>query len=128
MNWVKAPDIDERIRKITMAGLFNNVPPNFVTGLRGYGSSSRAVARIWSFPRPWQLTLNLSPRYIIEVIAEKFDKLNEEEKDKVIIHELMHIPKKFTGALVPHRNRGRKINRHNVDTIYDHYLAWRGSA
>jgi predicted metallopeptidase len=127
MNWVKAPDIDRRINKIVASGLFANVVPDLVTGLRGFGSSSRSLARIWSFPRPWQMALNLEPRYIIEVIAERFDKLSEMEKDKVIIHELMHIPKKFTGSLVPHRNRGQKINHKNVDLIYDHYLARRGS-
>jgi predicted metallopeptidase len=128
MNWVKAPDIDRRIKKIIQTGLFKNVAANQIIGLRGFGSSSRALARIWSFPRPWQLALDQPPQYLIEVIAEKFDRLSEEDKDKVIIHELMHIPKNFTGSLVPHKNRGRKINSQNVDLIYDHYLARRRSA
>jgi len=127
MDWEIAPDINGRIKKILASGIFLNVSGDFIIGLRGFGSTSRAVARIWSFPRPWQLALSLTPRYIIEVIAERFDRLSEEEKDKVLIHELMHIPKKFTGSLVPHRNRGRKINHKNVDLIYDHYLARRGS-
>lgn len=125
MQWEKAKDIEERITKILNTNIFPNVIGS-VTALRGFGSTSRAIARIWSFPRPWQLALSLPPQYIIEVIAERFDKLSEVEKDKVLIHELMHIPKGFSGALVAHRNRGRKINSRNVDTMYDHYSARRG--
>src|SRR3989344_4566823 len=122
MDWEISDDVLERINKILGSGIFENIPSGFITAIRGYGSSSRAIARIWAFPRPWQLALNLGPRYIIEVIAERFDKLSEVDKDKVIIHELMHIPKKFTGALVPHRNRGRKIDHKNVDLVFDQYI------
>ncbi|MEK7127922.1 MAG: putative metallopeptidase [Patescibacteria group bacterium] len=125
MQWEKAKDIEERINKILKTDIFPNIN-GIVTALRGFGSSSRAIARIWSFPRPWQLALSLPPQYIIEVISERFDKLTETEKDKVIIHELMHIPKGFSGALVAHRNRGRKINSRNVDIMYDYYFARRG--
>ncbi|MBI5051471.1 hypothetical protein HZC08_01800 [Candidatus Micrarchaeota archaeon] len=47
--------------------------------------------------------------------------MSEEEKIKVIIHELMHIPKKFSGGLVPHNNRGTCINHANVSKIYEEY-------
>ncbi|KKR73658.1 MAG: hypothetical protein UU16_C0016G0001, partial [Candidatus Woesebacteria bacterium GW2011_GWA2_40_7] len=33
--------------------------------------------------------------YIIEVLAEHFDKLDKRNQDKVILHELTHIPHKF---------------------------------
>lgn len=86
--------------------------------MRGFGSTSRAIARIWSLPRPWQMVLKISPQYIIEVIAQKFDKLSEENKDQTLIHELLHIPKTFSGALSPHK---RGFNQ----KVYDHYNTWR---
>lgn len=88
--------------------------------MRGYGSTSRAIARIWSLPKPWQLALKIQPQYIIEVIEQRFDKLSNDDKDKTLIHELMHIPKTFSGALVPHKRGFRK----KVD---DHFTSWRKS-
>ncbi|MBI3887746.1 hypothetical protein HY310_01620 [Candidatus Microgenomates bacterium] len=86
--------------------------------MRGFGSTSRAIARIWSLPKPWQIALKIEPQYVIEVIAERFDKLSEDEKDKTLFHELTHIPKTFSGALVPHKRGFRK----KVD---DNFTSWR---
>lgn len=86
--------------------------------IRGFGSTSRAIARIWSLPRPWQLVLKIKPQYIIEVIDKKFDKLSDEDKDQTLIHELLHIPKTFSGALSPHK---RGFHR----KVYDYYHSWR---
>lgn len=91
--------------------------------MRGLGSTSRAIARIWSLPRPWQLALKISPQYVIEVISERFDKMNQEDQDRTLIHELMHIPKTFSGALVAHRGKKHRIDRKNVEVIYQKYLA-----
>jgi len=55
--------------------------------------------------------------YLIEVISEKFDKLPETERTKVIIHELMHIPKSFGGGFKHHN----VVNEKNVEKIYQHY-------
>ena len=49
-----------------------------------------------------QQTIGVKPHYGLEFISERFDKLNEEEKTKVIIHELMHIPKTFGGGFKHH--------------------------
>lgn len=92
-----------------------------ITAVRGYGSTSRAVARIWSLPRVWQLALKIKPQYVIEVIAERFDKMSLEEKNKTLIHELMHIPKTFSGALVPHKKGFRK----KVDDYHNIWLKLR---
>ncbi len=89
--------------------------------MRGFGSTSRAIARIWSLPRPWQMALKIEPQYIIEVIAARFDKLSEDDKDRTLIHELMHIPKTFSGALVSHRGRFHRINRLTVEMAYQKY-------
>ena len=77
---------------------------------RTQGSTSRSYARIWSFPKIFQRALNIKSAYVIEVLAKYFDKLNDDEKKKVLIHELLHIPKNFSGALLSHHVNGRRVS------------------
>lgn len=86
--------------------------------VRSHGSKTRAYARIWGLSRIFQITAGYKPTYVIEVISKYFDKLSDKEKFKVIIHELMHIPKTFSGALLSHRGRYHRINSKEVDKIY----------
>lgn len=116
MEFLIADDIKKMI--IELSGKFPHVNHNQIICFRSYGSSSRAIARIWSLPRIWQIGLNLKPHYCIEVISERFDKLSLEEKQRTLIHELMHIPKTFSGALVPHKTRYKRIDRRSVDKIF----------
>jgi len=118
-----AEDIKNRIEKILF--LFSEtkaIDPGRITCFRSYGSKSRAVARIWALPSIWQSALSVPPQYLIEVVSEKYDKLDETEKTKVLIHELLHIPNKFSGGLVPHRCFGKRIDRRRVDEIYRKFL------
>lgn len=61
----------------------------------------------------------MQPRYIIEVISEEYDRLDQIEREKVVIHELMHIPAKFSGGFVPHKG---KINRRSVEKMHQKYI------
>ncbi|MEM1644976.1 MAG: putative metallopeptidase [Ignisphaera sp.] len=72
--------------------------------VRSKNSKSKAIARIHALPKIWRYTLRIPPQYIIEVISEKFDSLDFEEKVYVLIHELLHIPIGFSGGLRPHKN------------------------
>lgn len=74
---------------------------------RSINSKSRAVARIWGLSKVWQLALNEKPKYVLEVISERFEKLGRREKDRVLLHELAHIPRTFSGALLPHTRKGK---------------------
>ena len=49
-----------------------------------------------------QKATGLKAYYALEFISENFDKLNDKEKLKTIIHELMHIPKTFGGGFKHH--------------------------
>ena len=105
MDWVKAGDVKQRINYLIASLDFGHIDPSRIFCFRSFGSKSKARARIWSFPRIWQKALGTSPAYCIEVLSGKFDKLKKEDQDKILIHELLHIPKNFSGSLLPHRNR-----------------------
>lgn len=117
-----APDIDKRVKVILRAlGDFAHVSDKHIICMRSKGAKTRAIARIWGLPRIWQQALYLKAYYIIEVVSEKFDKLSKEDQDMTLIHELMHVPKTFSGALVPHTCFGKKIDEKSVRIIYRKY-------
>lgn len=123
MEWIDAPDINREIKHILKHLDFQQINISSLFCVRSYGSSSRAIARIWSLPRVWRQVLNIKPAYIIEVVSERFDRLSQEEKQKTLIHELMHIPKNFSGSLVSHRGRYHRIDGRSVDRIFKIFLA-----
>lgn len=118
MNWLKAADVYKEIKKIVRNLKLDYIDPKRIICFRGVGSSSRARARIWSFPKVWQLALNLKPHYVIEVLSNHYDKLSSDDKKRVLIHELLHIPKNFSGSLLPHRGRGRRIDSRQVERLF----------
>ncbi len=76
MEWQKAGDISRTIREITQKLKLDYIDCKRIICFRSHGSTSRARARIWSFPRVWQQALNLPAYYVIEVIYQYFDKLS----------------------------------------------------
>lgn len=121
MQWVKADDIQTTINHLVGRLDFKHIDPARVICFRSFSSHSRAQARIWSFPRVWQLALNQPAHYVIEVLSERFDRLSNDDQIRVLIHELMHIPKTFSGALVPHRGRSRRIDHRSVERLFQQY-------
>lgn len=118
MDWQKAPDLQKEVsRLVTSLGL-THIKAQQVIVFRSFGSKSRAQARIWGLSRIWQKALRTRPHYCLEVLSEKFDKLTPTEKKKILIHELLHIPKTFSGALLPHRGRGWKIDGKTVEKLF----------
>jgi predicted metallopeptidase len=71
------------------------------------------------------MSLKCEPQYIIEVISEKFDRLGETEKNKVLLHEIVHIPKNFSGSLMPHIRRGRNKFEDKLRYLVAQYLKQR---
>ncbi len=118
MDWQLAPELHRRVKKLVKALQFSHIDSKKIVAFRSYGSKSRARARIWSLPRIWQKALKVEPHYCLEVLSEKFDNLSNKDQDKILIHELLHIPKTFSGALLSHRGRKRRIDNRTVDKLY----------
>jgi len=113
-----ALDIQGRVERMVEVIGLDHVDQFRIICMRSTGSTANAYARIWNLPKIWQKALNVKTYYVIEVISKHFDPLDEEEQDRVLIHELMHIPKTFSGALLPHECFGKKINRASVEKVY----------
>lgn len=122
IEWKKAPDVKRKIKIFTLKLGLSWLKPSRIFTYRSFNSSSRAYARTWSFPRLWQMSLNEKPAYIIEVLSERFDRLSEDEQDKVILHEINHIPKNFSGSLLPHIRRGKNSFHKKLDDLINLYV------
>jgi len=122
VEWVKAPDISKKVRILIKDLHLDWLTSTKIVCFRSQKANTRAIARIWGLSRIWQQALNLGPFYIIEVVSEKFDNLSEVEQNKVLLHEIAHIPKNFSGALIPHFRRGRNKFNDIVNSLVAQYL------
>lgn len=112
-----APDVHSVVREIIEGLNFDYMNPDQIICFRSKGTKSDAVhARCWSLPKIWQQALDVKPHYVIEVISEKYDSLTVEERKKLLIHELLHIPRTFRGGLRPHTGY---INAKIVNGLYN---------
>ena len=118
MDFESASDVQKRVNGIIDVLELNHITAQNVVCMRSYKSTARAYARIWSLPRIWQKALGVDAHYILEVLSERFDKQSADDQDRTLVHELMHIPKTFSGALVPHSCFGKKIDRRSVEKLY----------
>lgn len=97
-----APDLQKIAEEVSKM-MFPWVDISRIRCFRSYGTSSRrTVARCHSLGKLMQLSLGISAFYPLEFISERFDKMKKEEQVRVIIHELMHIPKSFGGGFRHH--------------------------
>ena len=114
-----AEDIMTRLFDITRVLGMEHVRLSGVYAIRSRGSgSSRTIARCHALSKIWQLALGIDAVYLIEVISEKFDRMSRDDQDKVLIHELMHIPLSFGGGFKHHDF----VTGRNVEKIYEKYL------
>src|SRR5207253_1367955 len=125
MRWSLCRQTHARLRKIVGALGFTHVDPSRIFCVRGYGSTSEAWARIWGLPTLWQQVLETGPAYVVEIIEPEFSRLPKDEQDRVLIHELLHIPRTFSGAIRPHRTPSFRITRRSVEQLYRPFLATR---
>ena len=110
MEWNEAKDVKDDLREILKHIELPYIQLERIFCYRTEGSKVRAYARTWSFPKVFQPALSIEPAYVIEVLSKHYDKLDNDKKKKVLIHELLHIPKNFSGALLPHHTKSRNLN------------------
>jgi predicted metallopeptidase len=120
MEWELAQDVKKELVRLIRDLELSHISPSRIFCYRTNGSKSRAYARIWAFPKIFQDALEIKPAYVIEVLSKYYDKLDIESKKKVLIHELLHIPKNFSGALLSHRGRNRHLQK-EANKLYDKY-------
>ena len=122
MRYEFAPDLQKKAEEIS-EHLFPHIKTDFVRCFRSYGSSSkRTIARCHALNKLMQKALNVNAFYVLEFLSERFDKLSETEQLKVIIHELMHIPKAFGGGFKHHDY----VTERNINYFYHKYVNERG--
>lgn len=112
-----APELCEKAKEIS-GKLFPHIRTDKINCVRSYGSSSRrTIARCHALGKVMQMGMGVRAFYTIEFLSERFDKLSEEEQERVIIHELMHIPKSFGGGFQHHDF----VNEKNVRLFHQKY-------
>ncbi len=120
LEWEDATDVKTEITKIVSVLEMDHIQIDRVFCYRTEGSKARAYARTWMMPKIFQNALDIPPAYVIEVISKYFDNLSKDEKSKVLIHELLHIPKNFSGALLSHHGVNRHI-AHDSNALLKEY-------
>lgn len=117
MRYEFAEDIQKFAEEISIM-LFPHVHLTHIKCFRSYGTSSRGtIARCHGLNKIMQKAIGIKAVYVLEFLTERFDKLNKEEQLKVIIHELMHIPKTFGGGFKHHNF----VTERNVNKCYAEY-------
>lgn len=117
MKYSKAPDVKHKIDLLIDQLAFTHIKASHVHCIRSTDAKTRAIARIWGMARLFKEVVGIEPHYIIEVNAKKYDKQSTRDQIKTLIHELMHIPKTFSGALLSHRGPHHRINDREVEKI-----------
>lgn len=117
MQYEIALDIKEKVDLLINQLNFTYIKPSYIHCIRSFDAQTRAIARIWGMSRLFKEVAGIQPHYIIEVNSKRYDRLPPREQIKTLIHELMHIPKTFSGALLSHRGRYHAINDREVEKI-----------
>ena len=116
IRYAEAVDAKKMVNEIAEELGFFHVVCQFVFCVRSWGSKSKyTIARIHGLGKIWQDVLNIPSAYVIELISERYDKLSEEDKEKTLIHELLHIPQGFSGGFRPHKGY---IDKKTIDLLH----------
>ncbi len=121
MRYEPAPDIQFIAEEMSKM-LFPHVILERVKCFRSYGTNSKGtIARCHTIGKLMQKAVGVKAHYALEFLSERFDKLDEEDKLKTIIHELMHIPKTFGGGFKHHDFVCDK----NINHFYKQYCSFK---
>ena len=119
MKYEPALDLQTRMKEIVELLKLEHIDVERVKCFRSFGSSTkRTLARCHTIGKLMQKTIGVKAHYAIEFL-EKFEKLSRKDQDKVIIHELMHVPKTFGGGFRQHDF----VCEENVDIMYEKFIS-----
>ena|SRR3989344_4601622 len=123
MKYEEAPDLQERMLDIIKTLNMVHIEIDRLICLRSSGSSSRrTIARCHALGKVMQKAMKTKAFYAIEFL-ERFDRMPKNEQDKVIIHELMHVPKGFGGGFRQHDY----VYDRNVEIMYEKFASLKRS-
>lgn len=120
--WRNAPDVKKRVLHLIKELEIDWLKSSGIYCFRSQNAQTRAYARIWGLSRIWQQALKTKPAYVLEVISEKYDGLDVFERDKILLHEITHIPRNFSGSLIPHIRHGKRSFHKKVEILISQYL------
>lgn len=119
IEYLGAQDVERAAGSVVAALGLGYIDLSRIRFVRSRGSKSRfTTARIHGLSRLWRSIVGTQVTYVIEVLSEHYDHLSQEEREKTIIHELLHVPKAFGGGLLPHRGY---VTRRQVDKLHGAY-------
>ncbi|MCD6576208.1 MAG: metallopeptidase [Nanoarchaeota archaeon] len=114
-----SPEIESKVKDIVKKLNMNHIDLNRIICVKSRGSKAkRTIARCHALSKIWQKALGIKGHYVIEVISENFDNLPPHEKEKVIIHELLHVPFSMGGGFKHHKNY---VTRRRVEKLHREY-------
>ena len=118
MKYEYAADLQARMEEIANLLGMLHIDVNRVKCFRSKGSSTkRTLARCHTIGKLMQKAMGTDAFYTIEFL-ERFERLSKEEQDKVIIHELLHIPKTFGGGFRQHDF----VCEENVEIMHEKFV------
>src|SRR3990167_4614219 len=119
MKYEYASDLQMRMQDIVNILGMHHIDIDRVKCFRSLGSSTkRTLARCHTVGKLMQKAMNMPAHYAIEFL-EKFESLFQKDQYKVIIHELMHIPKTFGGGFRQHDY----VCEENVERLHARFIA-----
>ncbi|MBM3232805.1 metallopeptidase [Candidatus Pacearchaeota archaeon] len=123
MKYEFAEDIQQRMSEIVQTLGMHHIDLQRVKCYRSSGSSTkRTIARCHTVGKLMQKAMGMPAYYAIEFL-ERFERMQKDEQDKVIIHELMHIPKTFGGGFRQHDF----VCDQNVEIMHEKFLGMKRS-
>ncbi len=115
----QAPDIRAIAEDVVRVLGWGHVDLRNVGFIRSRGSKARRTyARCHAMGKAMTVGMGrIKSYYVIEVIAERFDRLAADEREETVIHELMHIPRSFGGGFKHHN----VVNQKTVKAAHETY-------
>lgn len=102
VKYIRSCRIENVLRKIVDSLDLWYVKPGRVYAAVSFGSRTSAYARIWGLPGPFVRLGICEAMYVVELVYENVQGLGCERLLGVLIHELLHIPRSFSGGLRSH--------------------------